>query len=175
MTETLSIADEVESIEGELEDIRDRADDLRAECDPEDDGAPDSLEDHPDYDGLDAAHTNLAARKRGLEEALDDWGTGEFEAKELTYGELMRAKDQVNEKSYEMTAGGLDGVPRDGFYRIKVLELAVVDSPAEAPDDPANYPPQVGQWLYDEVDAMNTAPGGDLGNLSLGEALDSRE
>lgn len=152
-THTRSISDEVERIGERLREIEQEA----AEAERESERGQ----------ALESEYKTLKKRQDGLESALSNWGDGEFEIAEMSFGAMMTTKDRVQEVSYEMDveSGEVDGQLKDGFYRIVTLRNGIVDSPNAAPDDPADYPYHVGQWLYDEVDELNTAAGVDAGNL----------
>lgn len=178
---TLSLRSEVERLETRVEEIKQEAADVEAriqEARAADDRDP-AQEDLEAFDRLDQSFAETQSRLIGLRDALEDW-TDEpdddavFEVKALTWGELMRAKDEVNVKSYEVdrSSGDYSGVPRSGYYKVHVVQLAVTRAPPAAPADPEDYPFDVGEWLYETVDDLNTTGGEDLENLSLRAALE---
>lgn len=160
-TKTVDLEEEVRRYEAELKELRQEA----AEVDQDSDEA----------DGIESKYKRLKKRRDGLERALNEWGSGVFVVKELTYGEIMATKDRVQEESYDADphTGEMQGVPKDGYYQVEVLRVSIKESPPNAPDDPGDFPFQVGSVLYDKVDEMNTAKGvnaEDLWNQADGES-----
>lgn len=172
VTTVISLTEGVEELEQDIQDVREEAQQARQEYQEEHEDE-DDVTPFPDTERgqqYENAAQRLRVQKVALEDALEDWGEpSEFVIKELSYGELMMARDEVSSASYEPNpqTGGYEGVPRDGLYRVKVLELAIEEVPAEAPTDPKDFPPKVGSWLYDEIDEFNTTT--PEGNLDLWE------
>lgn len=181
---TLDLADEVEEMEEQIAEIKGEAADVQETLErvtPPKPGESDERreereEAQEEWDRLDNRFKSLRTRLTAFESKLEDWGDGEFTIREMTYGEVMLCQDEVQQESFDIDVqtGQLDGVPRNGYYNIKVLETAVVDMPND-PDltGPEDLPQRIGQWLFNEVDEFNMRGGEDLGNTSLEEAIDS--
>lgn len=159
-TKTVDLQREIQDIESRLSQIAQEASQTDSDSD--------------EWDSLESEAKSLKARLSVFERKLEDWGNGRFEIKEMTFGELMHAKDEVLAASFEMNEDELDGVPKDGFYRVKVLEMGIVDQPDSAPR-PAEFPYHVGEWLYDEIDELNAAGGAELEDFSLEEMVENEQ
>jgi len=105
----------------------------------------------------------------------------EFHVQELKFGQLQKVQDKVMEESFEVDvdSGDVDGVPKQGYYQVAVLEESVTEQPVGAPTDdhgypsPGDYKPAVGEWLFEKVNAINTVGDTEMGNSSLKEAMNS--
>lgn len=157
MTEDANAVHHTVSMEVEADRLRDRIREIEEE-------AEDVTADSDEGKQLKAEYQQHTGRLRALEKYLDQWGGSEFVLKELSYGDLMRAKDEMNQHSYNIDnrSGEVEGVPRDGFYKVKVLGLAIENAPQGAPAEAKDIPYHVGEWLYDKVDNLNT-----LGELEV--------
>lgn len=155
-TETLSLSGKMESIRSDIAEVREEA-----QREVSEGGEGESIK---------ARFNSLRQRLSAFERFAEDVEGDEFVVKEMTFGELMRARDEVSQASYSMNqqSGQVEGVPRDGYYRIKVLEFGVKDAPQGAPP-PKDYPYHVGDWVYNAIDELNTGGEADTGNLSLEE------
>lgn len=184
-TKHVSLNDEVDRLQDRITELQEQDAELREEFAAgehasqqnldDDEEAPASVEDTEKYQDLNEEFRKAKVKLGAFEDALREWGGGGFQVKGLDFGELMRAKDQVQQASYDVNSqtGQVDGVPRDGFYKTLVVKLGVEDAPAGAPDNLKRIPPQVGSFLYEEINQLTTWGGEDLENLSLAEANDS--
>lgn len=176
LTDTIDeLDDAVDEVKSEAAEVEEEYDELQQRAADGDDVGAELRELDERWDALEASYDHLTSRRAALQAKVDEWGEdARFVVKELTYGELMRAKDEVQNASYELNevTGEYEGVPRDGYYRVEVLQLAVLQTPQGCPNDPKELGFHVGDWLWNKVDDLNTTPGTDLGNSSLREALE---
>lgn len=120
------------------------------------------------------------------EHGVQDLGSSEFVVQELSTGQLADIQDRVSEKSFEFDPQEgkmVSGTPKQGYGMVETLREAVVRQPDGAPtrtDDlghdlpePAEYPNQVGMFLFEKVNSLNTVGDTDLGNSSLRERMKS--
>lgn len=155
-TETLTLGEAAEGHQEREEEIRAELEDLREEAADYGKGSPEAQEVEEEYARKREEVRDLAAKRRTFERLSDQWSTDSFTIKELTFGELQRARDETGERSYSVDQTGVEGYPREGYYRLQVLNLAVVGAPSDAPDDPKDWPLHLGEWLYEKVDQLNS-------------------
>ena len=132
-----------------------------------------------DFDADDLA----TASEEEVLEAFGQVDICEFTVKELTFGQLQGVSDDMMEESFEvdMERQDIDGTPKQGYYQVELLREALQGWPENAPvrEDqygneqaaPGEYPIPVGEWLFERVDALNTAGDTEMGNSSLEEAM----
>ena len=203
-THTIRATDRIEEIEERLEVIEDRKGEIlqaAEQAKEEDDGLSRELED--EWDDLSDEETELTGKLRKFREVREVWGerptdeegepTGdyvcEWVVRELSFGQLQAVSDDMMEESFEVDVerGDVQGTPKQGVYQIELLREAIEEQPPGAPtrtvststqtiDKPApsNYPFQIGEWLFEKVDAINTTGEQDMGNSSLEEALKTK-
>lgn len=165
-SKTIDISTETSRLSDEIDDVLEEAEALQTPAGCESSTA---LESSDEYEELDIQFKALNVQKEKLEDSIDRMGGSEFEIQELSFGELMMVRDEVMAVSDE-------GSPREGLYQVKVLEQAVVSSPAECPDAPENWQPAVAEYVYDEVDAMNSGVSEEnLGQYSLADAMEEKD
>lgn len=151
---TVSVADELSRIEEQISDVLDEAEDLDSDSEA--------------YEEKEVEYQAYSIKKQNLEELVEELSDDEFRIKELSFGELMQVRDDV------MSVSSRDN-PREGLYQVKVLEIAVEDSPSELSDEPKDWNPQIAELIYDKVDELNTGVSQEsLGNYSLEEAMADR-
>lgn len=151
-TKVISLSDEVERLEGKIEDIFDEVEDLD--------------QDSEEFEEADAKFKALSIQKEKYEDAIN--GDSSFKIRELSFGQLMSVRDEVMSLSDEDS-------PREGLYKIRTLEEAVVDTPVDVENDPKEWKPVVAEWVYDEVDAMNSGVSEEnIANFSLAEEMEKR-
>ena len=183
-------------------DIRAEAEEIRTSRLPEVEDAQDQLvaelkEEYEDFskvpdveekafNALEEERIELEGQAQALENAVEAWDGGEFVIQELTTGQIAHITDAVSEKSFDFDPheGELKGgTPKQGFGKIETLRQAIVQWPTDAPtrkDEhgntgpaPADYPYQVGEYLYEKVNSLNTVGDTDMGNSSLRERMRS--
>ena len=175
MEKTLDLEDELARVEDRLADVREAAAEIDAKLDAADvDGDPDP-DDFQEWAALEEEFTDLQGKRNEFQAAIDEWDGTEFVIKKLTFGEVNRVKDEVNQASYEVEDGQFQGVPRSGLHELKTVELGLVSTPVGAPDDVRNYPYWVGEWLFEEINQLSTMGGADISDFSLREAISSTE
>jgi len=155
-TKTVDLHDEIESLDTEIDDIIDEAESL--------------AEDSDEYEQLDVEYKALAMKQQQYESLIEQIGGSVFKIRELSFGEMMHIRDQVKAKSEDPQN------PREGLYKTLILDKAVVDQPAGIDSDAKQWPETLGEWVYNEVDMMNSGVDEEaLGNLSLAEEMERRE
>lgn len=171
-TKVIDLEERVEDINEELSEIEDRQEEIiekSIEADENDEEFDDELE--GEFDDLEGDRVELEGERETLNTAIDSWDGGVFGIEELTFGQVQRISDEVLEESFEFNVQSQDmtGTPKEGYYQIEILRAAVVDTPPEAPSDPAEYPTSIGEHLFEKVNAFNTVGDTEMGNSSLEE------
>lgn len=175
--ETIDLATRVQELRDDL------IPDLAARIDEAEVQAAD--DDTVDPDPTPQEYRDLRDRLRGqadaCERVVDAFdGDGEFVIQELMAAEVALLQDDVAEQSLDVDfqRERMDGVPKEGYHRIRTLELAVVEAPAAIPTerDPdlgrpvyqiGQLPDQPVEYLYNCVTALNdTGEVEGVGNLS---------
>jgi hypothetical protein len=153
-SKVIDLKGEVDRLDDEIEDLLDEAEDL----DP----------DTEKYEEVEVQYQALRVQKEKYASIVDERGST-FEIEELSFGTISHIRDDVMAHS--------DGDnPREGLYKVKVLSAGVVDSPAGFDDDPKEWPPVVAEWVYDEIESLNTGIDEEnLGRYSMDEALSQRD
>lgn len=120
------------------------------------------------------------------EEGCVGHGESVIVIEELSTGQIGAIQDEVSERSFDFdpeTGEMVDGTPKQGFGMVETLRHAIVKQPEGAPTrldpedgrseipEPAEYSSQVGVFLFDKVNSLNTVGDTDLGNSSLREAM----
>ena len=149
--------EEIYPREAQIEQIRDEAEEYDEPWQ-----IPDDLERR--YVELKEEIKRLRGEADTLEHYADEWGDDVFVIRELSAGGVGMIRDDVAEASDINLRG--DGTPKGGYARTRTLEVAVKDSPSEAPA-PENLADIVADWLFDCVDEFNATGEVDLGNSSL--------
>lgn len=98
----------------------------------------------------------------------EEWGGSTFSLKtNLAFHEVQAASDDIA----EMTVAS--GLPEEvasakrGAYKLRVLMFGIEQSPPDAPEPNADgFPWQVGQYLYQQFDDLNSRGGVSAGNSS---------
>lgn len=151
-SKTIHLSGEVSRLEEEIETVKEEAQDL-------DTGAEEFAEKEAEFTSLSIQRDTYSERLESIE------GDGTFIVEELSYGDLMRIRDDV------MSVSDGDS-PREGLYKVKILENAVTSTPQGISDDPSEWTTDVAEWVYDEVDRLNTGMDEEnLDNYSLEEAM----
>lgn len=186
-THTLDLSDAIEEKEEQAEEFKQKAVEIEEEANQykEENGSdaevPDDME--QEWKEYKAKSLELEQDIRTIEEKIEEWEGSEFVVSELTWGQIEAVSDDMMEESFEVDIEkqDIDGTPRQGFYKLELLRESVEQSPPNAPTrkdelgreapSPGDYPPPVGEWLFDKVDALNTFGDASLGNLSLEDAI----
>lgn len=150
--------EEIPPIEAQLDEIREEADENYENVWD----IPADMESR--YEDLKGQAKSLNGEADTLEHYVDEYGGDTFRIRELSVGGVGMIQDDVAEASNANFQG--EGTPKGGFARNRTLEVALVDSPAEAPA-PENMADVVGDWLFDCIDEFNTTGDVELGNSSL--------
>jgi len=185
--ETIDLEEEAREIrEEQVAEIEEAEDELVERLEEEYDG----FSDVPDrfkktYEQFEEQLVELRGRAQALENAAEEWGDGVFVISELTTGQVATIQDRVSEESFDFDpeAGEMvDGTPKQGYGMVETLRQAVVEQPSGAPTssnpktgrdepEPAEYPSQVGMYLFEKVNNLNTVGDTDLGNSSLRDRM----
>lgn len=153
-TKVIDLQDEVDRLDDEIEDVLDEAEDLDTDSD--------------EFEEQDVLYKALNTRQKQFEELVEERGA-KFEIRELSFGEITHIRDDVLAHSEDAQN------PREGLYKTQVLEKGVVDSPAGFSDDPRDWPPVVGEYVYEQIDALNSGVDEQsLGNFSLADDLQTK-
>ena len=117
-------------------------------------------------------------------ESLHELGDSVFKLAELSTGGLAAVQDEVAEKSFDFDPERGEvtgGTPKSGYGMVETLRRTVEEQPDGAPvkqqgpgkyPAPSEYPHQVGLFLFEKVNNLNTVGDTDLGNSSLREKLE---
>lgn len=176
---TVDLEERVEEIRNDrIPAIEERQEEVVAQArkvKEKDEDIPSDLEE--DFDELEAERVELEGEANSLEEAMEEWGGSEFVVRELTFGDIQRISDDVMEQSFDVDVRreSVKGTPKQGYYQIATLRDAIEQSPTDAPNDPADYPMAVGEFLFERVNALNTVGDTEMGNSSLKERLKDSE
>jgi hypothetical protein len=180
---TLNVNDRIEELEQSLSDVEERRDEI-VEIASQQEKYGSDLEE--EYNDLEARRVELQGELQELQWTVENYGGGTYKIRKLKYGDLQRIQDQVTEESLELDieSENIEGVPREGRYKILVLRESIVDQPADAPtrEDgrrrdvpaPGKYEDTLAEWMYEKVNSLNTTGSFDMGNLSLDEAISQR-
>ncbi len=183
---TVDILEEAEKIrEKEINELKKAQDNLVEEIKQD----YDSFEEVPEvdqqaYDSLEAQITEARGVVQKLEEIAEEYDGSEFVIEELSTGALASIQDEVSEKSfdYDVERGEISGgTPKQGYGMVETLRHSIVKQPHNAPTtkdargrdviDPGGYPHQLGIFLFDKINNMNTVGETDLGNSSLRDRM----
>jgi predicted nucleic acid-binding Zn-ribbon protein len=160
-TETLDMREAVDEFDEKISQLEQEAQELRDELDGETD--PQETDEGM---RIQSEYGTAKNRYEALSDYVRKWNGSEFVVQKLTFGQTMNIQDEVNKRSQmDIDMSQANGFMREGFYKVATVREAVVNSPEGSPSDPANYPMQIGLWLYDKIDEINTASEVDLGNL----------
>lgn len=100
------------------------------------------------------------------EDHVKKWSGSQFEIKELTWGDQAMRNDLATgdmlQSEYSDPRANQDAV------KLRTVQVATVSTPPDAPDKPREYPPVVGEWLYEKIDNLNT-----YGEVTLDDFSDS--
>lgn len=183
---TIDLKEEVQELRGEkLPAVNDAQDELvdKIEEEYESYSTVPEEEDRA-FETLEEKRIELEGQADALERVVDEWDGGEFVIQELTTGALAEIQDSVSEASFDFNPekGEMEGgTPKQGFGMVETLRKSIVRQPPKAPTrenefgetvpEPANYPHQVGMYLFERVNNFNTVGDTDLGNSSLKERM----
>lgn len=118
------------------------------------------------------------------QDSLRELGDSTFVISEMSTGGLAAVQDEVAEKSFDFDPerGELTGgTPKSGYGMLETLRRTIESQPSGAPvqqkgptkiPDPDEYPHQLGLFLFEKVNSLNTVGETDLGNSSLRERLE---
>lgn len=105
------------------------------------------------------------AQKVG-EDHVKKWSGSQFEIKELTWGDQAMRNDLATgdmlQSEYSDPRANQDAV------KLRTVQVATVETPPDAPDNPREYPPVVGEWLHEKIDNLNT-----YGEVTMDDFSDS--
>lgn len=174
-TKTVRLEDRIEELEQEITDIEDRQEEIvRKSVEAEQRGEEIDSDLEDEFDELEADRVEKDGEMQTMERTVNNWGSGEFEIKEMTFGQVQKISDDVLDKSFDidMQTQDMSGTPKEGYYQIAVLREAIEESPNSAPSDPADYPTTVGEYLFEKVNALNTVGDTEMGNSSLEDRME---
>lgn len=148
MTYTFTLTDGIEFVEQQIKAKEDELEQAETKLERAD-GWPQPLYDKTER--IESEISALEGQAEVLERKKEEWGEDAvFVIREVTFNELMQARDKVQNK--------------EGAYNSEVLDLGVEKLPdAVDADHPGDLSYNVGQFLYDIIDDVNTS-----GDLTLG-------
>lgn len=158
-TRVISLDEGIRKAQDAVDEAKERAEEIQRYKTDEDGEETNELT--AEAQRLQSEFVDSGSRRDSLQELKRQWGEVSWTITEMSYGEIMRARDEVQRASQ---AAGQDD-PGSGSLQVWTLRLGIEDAPEEAPNDPANYPLYLGEWLYEEVNDFNTTEGVDVGNL----------
>jgi hypothetical protein len=183
---TVDILEEAEEIrEEEIGELVKAQDELVEEIKQE----YDSFEEVPEvdqqaYDSLEEQITEARGVVKKLESIAEEYDGSEFVIEELSTGALASIQDEVSEKSfdYDVERGEISGgTPKQGYGMVETLRHSIVKQPHNAPTtkdergrdvtDPGGYPHQLGIFLFEKINNINTTGEVELGNSSLRDRM----
>ncbi|MFB6284578.1 MAG: hypothetical protein ABEK59_11745 [Halobacteria archaeon] len=177
-TKTFDLRDEAGNLKEKLDGVEKTQKEYIEELKEDFDGLNDIPPAKQDaFDKLEDKRIEIKKQIAAIENAIDRYSSSEWTIRELTAGELARIQDTVNEKSFDFDVqrGKIaeGGMPKEGFARLEVTREAIVDQPPDAPTDddgnpePAEYPGQLFEFIYDKIDDYNTTGDSDIKKSSL--------
>lgn len=177
LRETIDLAARADEIRNEmLPELAEKVKEAEEQAEDEDADDPD-----PTSDELRDVRDRLEGQAKACERVVDALdGDGAFVIQELMTAETAKLTDDVSEQSidvdYEREV--VSGAPKQGYHKVRTLELAVIDAPEEMDARPdrdlgreiycvGKLPDLVSDYLYEAVVALNDAGEvDDVGNLS---------
>lgn len=157
---TIDLQDRIRAIDERLEEIEAEA----AEADP----------DSAAYQDYREEYEELAEAKDTIGEKIDAWGGSQFAIKaEIKWADQVL----VNDLFRGDTKAGETDDPETKFGALKrrMVQVYTTETPPDAPEDPRDYPPVVGEWLYQQIDNLTRFGEADVGNWRLDQALSTTE
>lgn len=118
---------------------------------------------------LEEQRKRLKHNARLFHTCAEKWGGSEFEVRRnLAFHEVQGATDDIRRMTVQSGEPQEAADAKTGAYKLRVLQFGIVDSPPETPDvNGDEFPWQVGEWLYEQFDAINSSGEGDsMGNSS---------
>lgn len=155
-TTAVRLGDRVDEIEERIDELEARAEDVDRDTD--------------EGQAIEREYKELHGKLQSFQKYLQKWDSGEFVVREFTFGQMMRTKDKVAEESFQVKydtsgEGSVEGSTKQGLYKTQVLKMGTKSTPVGAPAA-EDLPYHVGEWLYDQIDNLNTFGDTDIGNLS---------
>jgi hypothetical protein len=111
-----------------------------------------------------------------FQDLLDEDPAARFVLRELSAAQHEKIVDNVNEKSYSVDpqTRQIEGIPKSGHGRILALGEAVQEAPDPLPDEVGDYPMRLKNWLWEQVERLNSAGGEQVEDFSVQEELEKR-
>lgn len=105
---------------------------------------------------------------RVFHSCAEAWGGSEFTLKRnLNFHEVQAASDDIAEMTVASGKPQEAASAKEGAYKLRVLMFGIEDAPPEAPNpNDDGFPWQVGNWLYQQFDAINSRGDVSVGNSS---------
>lgn len=165
---TLNLNDRIEEIEDRVADLRDEQDAIEDEAaDVDSDEELAALRE--EYRDLERDIRALENTAETMEQKVDEWGGSEFVIEEFSFGDQANANDLVLQ---DMNREGKQAVEEAyNARKIRIVQVGVQQTPPNAPDHPNQYPPAVGEWLYESIEELNTYGEVGLNDFSLPSTL----
>jgi Sec-independent protein translocase protein TatA len=172
---TVDLVSAVESFKEELEEVNEERQEVLEQAESVEDTSDEkrNLEDR--WDNLEARRVQLERKIERFNIEIEELSSTEFTIRELSFGQVQAVKDIVSEQSFDVDIErqSVDGTPLQGVYQAEFMKRSVVDKPPEV-DDVMDLADPIGEWLWNKIDAFNTSGDEDMGNMSLDEAMNSK-
>lgn len=167
-TITIDLQDRIGEIDDRLAEIRENVQDIDAKLDAADDEPADTEDDsdgnadvdelEAERDALEEEYETLSNAKDTIEAKIDAYGGSEFEFRELQWGHRTRINDRVRAAAIQ---DNLDTeAAKYGARKVVTVNVAIVGTPTNAPDDAKQYPGPIGEYLFECVENYH-----DLGDV----------
>ena len=124
-----------------------------------------------EFEDLEDAYADRMHDKELVEEKIDEWGGAEFKIKKGTWDSVGQVNHETRKQGNQL--GTDDQLVQMDLYQRNYVGVMVVDSPPNAPDNAEDYPPAIGQWLYEKADSWNSKGDTSAGNSLLRQDLKS--
>lgn len=183
---TVDVLDRVEELREQADQIEETQDELVERLKEDFDGFEDVPQKFQEsYEEFEEEIVSKRGKADLFEKVVDEYGGSEWTLTTVTLGQLGKIQDQVSDASFDFDVerGEVSGgMPKQGYGRNLTLEECIVEQPPDAPTtkdprtgqevpEPEEYPSELGLWLFEKANAINTTGDIDMGNSSLQERM----
>lgn len=119
------------------------------------------------------AYEELDHAKGLIEQAIEQWGGSAFTIVKFNAGRDAQVNDRIRQELSE--AGVEDPAARFDAIKNQTVQVGVVDSPPNTPGAVTSWPTPVREYLYQQLNNLNSYGSTDLADFSLSRALDARD
>lgn len=168
-TTTIDLYDRVDEIlDEQLPSVRDDIEAAQQTMNDHERGSEEWFEARNEREDAREREQTLEHTARVFHTAAERWGGSEFVVKtNLAFHEVQSASDDIAEMTLASGKPQEVAGAKEGAYQLRVLMFGIEQSPPGAPEpnDDA-FPWQVGMWLYQQFDEVNSRGDWSLGNSS---------